>query len=185
MPRNPELLHELNLQCTAAIDKFDKFKDGVIPIAFVEDWLKANEELKIKTSLRPEGPPGVITFFETEEDYKVTYADIKRFYRLYESLVEFNEYRKFEPIAKTALKEFKELSQDENDLKQWIEKYKQLGEKDLICFGLDYLDYDAEKIVYYPQAVGLDINIEKECVASIIEFTDKFNELYFIPDATE
>lgn len=44
MPRNPELPRELNLQCITAINEFEKFRDGVIPIVFIEEWLKSNHK---------------------------------------------------------------------------------------------------------------------------------------------
>ncbi len=182
MPRDPKLLRELNLRCIDAIKELERFGDGIVPIAYIEEWLKSNAELKSKSSLK--GPPGPITFFESQEDYDVTYAVINRFYHLFNKLNEFIEYRVFEPIAKEALKELKYLAQGEDALKEWLEKYKQLGSYDLILFNLHHLG-EFETSSYYLRVYGLDRDIERTPFENIIEFSKQFNERYFTGEPTQ
>ena len=127
-------------------------KSGVVPIAFVEWWLLKYVDLYSPHRYRL--PP----LLGTSDDSR-----IDEFRRVFPALEELAEHHRSESLCKKALEDLDtidalEWNKDNSQLKNWMNKYKELGEGNAAVYILAAtIDQDSDEcnIGCYPSEIEI------------------------------
>jgi len=109
------------------------------------------------------------------------------FCEFYECLDEITKIHRLENYCKIQFDIYKDIQSDRNELRNWVIENEETG-KILLCFFLDYLDYDLDQsklldlIVTQFAYESMQLFIERKDFKSIIEFKEIFDHLYWVEE---
>lgn len=104
------------------------------------------------------------------------------FLDLYESLESLNILNSREKYFQLEVKEFRNIKENPELIKKWLNKNEIIGTEEFVCFLIDYLDYSEEAYhlqINNPINAYKGIFIERKSFKHTIEFLEIFNENYY------
>ncbi|KAB1066587.1 hypothetical protein F6U93_14310 [Tamlana haliotis] len=105
------------------------------------------------------------------------------FISLYEQLLEFSYYHKYEAYAFDELEDFEAVKNDETQVKVWVIKNENIAGNACFEFLMNYYSYSDNPrnlLVVDYQLLGYNVFVNQEFFKSLIQFLQTFDELFWV-----
>ena len=167
-----------------ALEEFRKLQEnGVYTIATIKSWLikyvGRYQELKLNWKCNKANCAYKSRMRCTCEKKE----DVYIFLTLFESLLCFSKYHKWEHYAVMELKEYGTVKYDNDLVKKWVRRNESICTIDCFELLLSHYDYDLDPhhlLVMGNTLLGYEVFVDRKDFKNLIEFLDIFNDLFWV-----
>ncbi|MDO6761133.1 hypothetical protein Q4566_13055 [Tamlana sp. 2_MG-2023] len=112
-----------------------------------------------------------------------TKPDAYLFVTLYDKLLEFSHYEKYEAYALGELNDYNAIKHDASKVKSWVIRNENIAGNACFEFLMNYHAYNdtpTNLLVVDSKLLGYDVFVSQEAFKSLVQFLETFDELFWI-----